>query len=279
MTAIDVTTRASRPAPGFPGAHRSRRPRLRDRRRLRRDVRGRDRPDGRRPGPDHPDRAPVPDHRGIPGSRGYQPLPTLRDPDQLVYWRQEVDGLLMGGYERNPAPWSVSSTPIRRRPGRFQRPAAGRGLAPVRVDRGELSDPGADHHRGRDPQAGQRPGGVHPGQRVLPGRDRGRRLLRRGRLLRARDRRRGRDRPGDGGVDRRRGAGLRRLAHGPAAVRAGLRLALVRAGPRGRVVRHLLRRGLPGAGTDLRPPVAHLPAYPWHAGTAPSSARRPAGNG
>ena len=38
------------------------------------------------------------------------PLPTLRDPDLLVYWRQEVDGLLMGGYERNPAPWTASST-------------------------------------------------------------------------------------------------------------------------------------------------------------------------
>ncbi|HET9945498.1 MAG TPA: FAD-dependent oxidoreductase, partial [Actinomycetes bacterium] len=34
------------------------------------------------------------------------PLPTLRDPDLLVYWRQEVDGLVMGGYERNPAPWT-----------------------------------------------------------------------------------------------------------------------------------------------------------------------------
>jgi glycine cleavage system aminomethyltransferase T/glycine/D-amino acid oxidase-like deaminating enzyme len=41
---------------------------------------------------------------------GAAPLPTLRDPDHLVYWRQEVDGLLMGGYERDPAPWSVSST-------------------------------------------------------------------------------------------------------------------------------------------------------------------------
>lgn len=35
-------------------------------------------------------------------------LPTLRDPDLLVYWRQEVEGLVMGGYERNPAPWTAS---------------------------------------------------------------------------------------------------------------------------------------------------------------------------
>ncbi len=39
-----------------------------------------------------------------------RPLPTLRDPDWLVYWRQEVDGLVMGGYERNPAPWTASAT-------------------------------------------------------------------------------------------------------------------------------------------------------------------------
>jgi 4-methylaminobutanoate oxidase (formaldehyde-forming) len=36
------------------------------------------------------------------------PLPTLRDPDLLVYYRQEVDGLVMGGYERDPAPWTAT---------------------------------------------------------------------------------------------------------------------------------------------------------------------------
>jgi len=39
-------------------------------------------------------------------------LPTLRDPDLLVYWRQEIDGLLMGGYERSPAPWTASRTSL-----------------------------------------------------------------------------------------------------------------------------------------------------------------------
>ncbi|MDN3351645.1 FAD-dependent oxidoreductase [Actinomadura sp. DC4] len=34
-------------------------------------------------------------------------LPTLRDPDNLVYFREEVDGLLMGGYERESAPWAL----------------------------------------------------------------------------------------------------------------------------------------------------------------------------
>jgi glycine cleavage system aminomethyltransferase T/glycine/D-amino acid oxidase-like deaminating enzyme len=39
-----------------------------------------------------------------------KPLPTLRDPDLLVYFRQEVDGLVMGGYERDPAPFNASET-------------------------------------------------------------------------------------------------------------------------------------------------------------------------
>jgi glycine cleavage system aminomethyltransferase T/glycine/D-amino acid oxidase-like deaminating enzyme len=42
-------------------------------------------------------------------SRGDPPLPTLRDPDLLVYYRQEVDGLVMGGYERDPAPWTATA--------------------------------------------------------------------------------------------------------------------------------------------------------------------------
>ncbi|MET8986425.1 FAD-dependent oxidoreductase [Nonomuraea wenchangensis] len=35
-------------------------------------------------------------------------LPTLRDPDLLVYYRQEVRGLVMGGYERTCAPWTAA---------------------------------------------------------------------------------------------------------------------------------------------------------------------------
>src|SRR3954447_11484529 len=36
--------------------------------------------------------------------RGGVHLPTLRDPDHLVYFREEGDGLVMGGYERHSAP-------------------------------------------------------------------------------------------------------------------------------------------------------------------------------
>lgn len=38
-------------------------------------------------------------------------LPTMRDPDHLCYFREEVGGLCMGGYERNPAPWSLDGIP------------------------------------------------------------------------------------------------------------------------------------------------------------------------
>ena len=35
-------------------------------------------------------------------------LPSLRDPDNLIYFRQEVKGLVMGGYERNSKPFTAS---------------------------------------------------------------------------------------------------------------------------------------------------------------------------
>ncbi|MFO1210951.1 MAG: FAD-dependent oxidoreductase [Amaricoccus sp.] len=38
-------------------------------------------------------------------------LPTLRDPDRLTYWKEEVGGLVMGGYEPNPRPWAERGVP------------------------------------------------------------------------------------------------------------------------------------------------------------------------
>jgi 4-methylaminobutanoate oxidase (formaldehyde-forming) len=38
-------------------------------------------------------------------------LPTLRDPDRLTYFKQDVGGLVMGGYEPNPRPWAVDGFP------------------------------------------------------------------------------------------------------------------------------------------------------------------------
>ena len=38
-------------------------------------------------------------------------LPTLRDPDNLIYYRTEVGGLIMGGYERQPQAWALDGVP------------------------------------------------------------------------------------------------------------------------------------------------------------------------
>jgi 4-methylaminobutanoate oxidase (formaldehyde-forming) len=38
-------------------------------------------------------------------------MPTLRDPSLLVYFRPESGGLVMGGYERRCAPWSLDGIP------------------------------------------------------------------------------------------------------------------------------------------------------------------------
>ena len=38
-------------------------------------------------------------------------FPTLRDPDLLVYWREEVGGLITGGYERDPVPFGLQGIP------------------------------------------------------------------------------------------------------------------------------------------------------------------------
>lgn len=38
-------------------------------------------------------------------------LPTLRDPDRLTYFKEEVGGLVMGGYEPDPIAWEVENIP------------------------------------------------------------------------------------------------------------------------------------------------------------------------
>ena len=38
-------------------------------------------------------------------------LPTLRDPDRLTYFKEDVGGLVMGGYEPNPIPWAQGGIP------------------------------------------------------------------------------------------------------------------------------------------------------------------------
>ena len=67
-------------------------------------------------------------------------LPTLRDPDRLTYYKEEVGGLVMGGYEPNPIPWATEGIPDD-----FQFKLARRRLGPLRSDdgAGHRSCPGA----------------------------------------------------------------------------------------------------------------------------------------
>ena len=38
-------------------------------------------------------------------------VPTIRDPDRRTYFKEEVGGLVMGGYEPNPQPWTTGDVP------------------------------------------------------------------------------------------------------------------------------------------------------------------------
>lgn len=43
---------------------------------------------------------------------GIEPTtPTVRDPDRFTYFKEEVGGLVMGGYEQNPIPWRTEAVP------------------------------------------------------------------------------------------------------------------------------------------------------------------------
>ncbi len=47
----------------------------------------------------------------IPGSELARTTPCLRDPENLVYMREEVGGFLVGGFERSPVAWSIGGVP------------------------------------------------------------------------------------------------------------------------------------------------------------------------
>ena len=47
----------------------------------------------------------------IPGHELPRGTPCLRDPENLVYMREEVGGFLIGGFERRPVAWSVDGVP------------------------------------------------------------------------------------------------------------------------------------------------------------------------
>ena len=193
------------------------------------------------------------------------PLPSLRDPDLLVYYRQEVDGLVMGGYERASRPWTASPSSYDDIPADFNGrllPRTGTGSRRSPTTRAcacrRWPTPGSARSS-TGPEAFTPDNEFCLGETEVAG------LLRRGRLLRARDRRRGRHRQGDGRVDPRRRAADGPVAHGRPPLRRGVPLAVVHAGPHGRELRDLLRHPLPGHERSAGRPLRTSPAYAWHA--------------
>ena len=124
-------------------------------------------------------------------------LPVLRDPDGYTYFKEEVGGLVVGGFEPEAKPWvSPDEMPY---PFEFQLLEEDWDHFSILMDSALLAHPGAA--RDRHPQVLQRPRELHARQPVPPGRGAGAcGLLRRRRLQLGRDR-----------LGRRRGPGARRV--------------------------------------------------------------------
>jgi len=118
-------------------------------------------------------------------------LPSMRDPDNLVYFRNQGGGLVAGGYERDPRPWSLHGVPAdfnyRLLDEDWDRFAPLMEAAIGRVPAIESA---------QIIQLLNGPEGFHPRQRVHPGPERSRWLLRGSRVLRPRHRRSRRGRQG-----------------------------------------------------------------------------------
>ena len=76
---------------------------------------------------------------------------TLRDPDRRTYFKEEVGGLVFGGYEPNPIAWTHG-----RRAGRFRVPAVRRRLGSFRTAHGPGAGARAGAGEGRHQEDDQR---------------------------------------------------------------------------------------------------------------------------
>ena len=111
-------------------------------------------------------------------------LPTLRDPDRLIYFKEEVGGLVMGGYEPNPIAWAVTASAAG-----LSLPAARHELGSFRADDGAGAGARAGAGDRRRQAAHQRPGILHARRQFHSRRGAGaEELLRRRRLQRLRHR-------------------------------------------------------------------------------------------
>ena len=123
----------------------------------------------------------------------HRDLPILRDPDGYTYFKEEVGGLVVGGFEPEAKPWvapDAAAPPVRV-------PAAGRGLGALLGAHGQRGAPAAGARTHRHQEVLQRSGELHSRQPVHARRGAGAaQLLRRGRLQLGRHRVRGRGRAG-----------------------------------------------------------------------------------
>ena len=123
--------------------------------------------------------------------------PTLRDPDRRTYFKEEVGGLVMGGYEPNPQPWATGDIPDD-----WRVPPLRRRLRPFRASTWSRPSPACPALETRRRQADdQRPGELHARTAIHPRRGAGmRQHVCRRRLQRLRHR-----------LGRRRGLGAGRM--------------------------------------------------------------------
>ena len=92
-------------------------------------------------------------------------LPVMRDPDGYIYFKEEVGGLLMGGFEPEAKPWEQGRHPRRLR----VRHAAGR-LGPVPDPDGQRADPRAGAGEDRHQDLHERARELHARPQLHPGR-------------------------------------------------------------------------------------------------------------
>ena len=164
-----------------------------------------------------------------------QTLPTMRDPDLLVYYREEVGGLIMGGYERQPAAWALDGIPQDFN-GKLLPPDWER-FAPL-MENAIRRVPEIENAQVNLLLNG--PEGFTPDARIFDGADDGQRILDRGGILRARVGGRGWHRQSDGGVDYRGASRMGLVATRPSSVRRELCEPELCAGSHHRNLRQIL---------------------------------------
>ncbi len=194
-------------------------------------------------------------------------LPTLRDPDLLIYFREEGGGLIMGGYERQSAPWALDEHLLDAIPADFN----GRLLEEDWPRFEEIAKNSSQRVPVMDEITVTRlingPEAFTPDNEFCLGESEAARLLRRGRLLRPRARGRGRCRAGDGRVDPRGRALDRCVGDGHPPLRG--------AGSQFRSPSYTLKRArevyetyydirYPGHERLAGRPLRTSSAYPWH---------------